>query len=82
MTFSVLVIILASSVVGGFSYLLQLIAASKLAATVQFPIMTGGTIVFSALLGWKLFGEKLRKNQVISIFVCLIATVLFVIENS
>ena len=81
-TFSVLVIILASSVVGGFSYLLQLIAASKLAATVQFPIMTGGTIVFSALLGWKLFGEKLRKNQVISIFVCLIATVLFVIENS
>ena len=73
------VVIVLSGVVGSTAYLLQLICASHLPATVQFPIMTGGTIIFTAILGMIFFNEKISLRQTISLIICVISTILFVI---
>lgn len=72
-------VIVLSGVVNSTAYLLQLICASHLPATMQFPVTTGGTIIFTALFGLVLFGERLNKRQVAGLIICLAATVLFVI---
>ena len=69
--------ILGSSLIGGVSYMLQLIGAKELPATVLYPIVTGGSIVFSALAGKVFFKEKLSVYQIISIVLCFIGTLLF-----
>ena len=69
--------ILGSAVIGGVSYMLQLIGAKELPATVLYPIVTGGSIVFSALAGKVFFKEKLSVYQIISIVLCFIGTLLF-----
>lgn len=70
-----LVVIVA--VVSGISYALQLVGASNLPASVMFPIITGGSIIFSSLAGKIFFKEKLSKLQWISIAMCFIGTCLF-----
>lgn len=72
-----LLIILASALISGISYLLQLIAAKALPATVLYPLVTGGSILFSTLAGKVFFKEKLSAYQVISIILCVIGTFLF-----
>ena len=42
-------IILCSAVISGSSYLLQLIGAQNLPATVLYPCINGGSIIFTAL---------------------------------
>ena len=69
--------ILGSAVIGGVSYTLQLIGAKELPATVLYPIVTGGSIVLSALSGRVFFKEKLSGYQLASIVLCLIGTLLF-----
>lgn len=44
-------IIVASAIVGGTSYLLQLVSASNIPATLLYPLMTGGSVVFTAIVG-------------------------------
>ena len=73
------VVIVLSGVVSSTAYLLQIVCASHLPATIQFPVMTGGTIMFTAILGLVLFGEKINKRQVTGLIICLVATLLFVI---
>lgn len=73
------VVIVLSGVVSSTAYLLQIICASHIPATMQFPVMTGGTIMFTAILGLVLFGEKINKRQVTGLIICLVATILFVI---
>lgn len=70
-------LILASAIAGGVSYLLQLMGASKLPATVLYPLVTGGSIIFSALLGRIFYREKLSKQQIASIVLCFFGTCLF-----
>ena len=72
-------VIVLSGIFGSTAYLLQLICASHLPATVQFPVMMGGTIIFTALAGLICFGEKLEKRQVVGLIICVGATILFVI---
>lgn len=72
-----LFIIIASAVVGGVSYLMQLWGAMSLPASVLYPFITGGSIVASTLCGVIFFKDKLSKNLVISIFLCFIGTILF-----
>lgn len=74
----VLPIIAASAVVGGISYVLQLLGAKSLPATVLYPFITGGSIVFSTLAGWLIFKDKLSKQLVLGIVLCVIGTVLFI----
>ena len=73
------IVIALTGLFSNTAYLLQLKCAAHLAATVQFPITTGGTIIFTALAGLFLFSEKLEKRQVVGLAICLGATILFVI---
>ena len=51
-------IIVCSAAVCGVAYLFQLIGASNLPATVLYPIISGGSIIFSTLVGMLCFKEK------------------------
>lgn len=64
-------------IVNGLSSFLQFFSAAHVNASVQFPILTGGSIVFSALLAYLFFKEKLNKYTVLSIITAFLATCLF-----
>jgi len=70
-------ITILSSVIGGVSYLLQLIGAKEIPATVLYPLVTGGNIIFSSIAGKVFFKESFNKLQIISIILCFIGTFLF-----
>lgn len=71
------IIITASALIGGVSYMLQLLGAKALPATVLYPFITGGSIVFSALAGVTLFKEKLSAKLIISVILCFAGTLMF-----
>ena len=73
------VVIAASALISSVSYMFQLECATTLPATVQFPVMSGGTIVFTALLGLILFKEKISKKQMLSLIICAISATIFVL---
>lgn len=77
LTPKVLVIVLASALVDGLSYLLQLIGAAHLPATVLYPLVTGGCVILTALAGRLLFGEKPGKRATIGIILCFLSTLFF-----
>lgn len=66
-----------ASAVGAASYLLQLVGAKALPASVLYPVVTGGSILFSAVAGRVFFQEVISKRQIISIVLCVIGTLLF-----
>jgi drug/metabolite transporter (DMT)-like permease len=70
-------IILGAACISGISYTLQLMGAKALPASVLYPLITGGSIIFSTLCGKLLFKEKVSKFQVISVALCFIGTCLF-----
>lgn len=70
-------IIIFSALLGGVSYMIQLIGAQSIPATVLYPFITGGCMVFSALAGRLFFNEKLTKNIIISLVLCFVGTLLF-----
>lgn len=76
---AVLGIILASALVGGISYLCQLIGAKDLPASVLYPFVTGGSIVLSDLVGVFLYKEKTDLRKQIGIAVCFAGTCLFLL---
>lgn len=70
-------IIFSSAIVGSVSYLFQLICAAHLPATIQFPIISGGSIVFTAVIALFYFRENFSKVQLVSIILCTISSVIF-----
>lgn len=70
-------LVICSALIGGISYMLQLTGAKELPASVLYPIVSGGSIIFSALWGRIFYKEKLSVNQLISIALCFIGTLLF-----
>lgn len=70
-------VVAGAAVIGGLSYLLQLIGARTLPATALYPIVTGGSIIFSAISGKVFFKEKLSRQQIYGIVFCFIGTLLF-----
>ncbi len=74
---SVIGIMLASSAVDGASYLCQLIGASHLPATVLYPMITGGSVVLTALAGRIFFKQKLSVPATVGIALCFSATLFF-----
>ena len=70
-------LIVLSAIFCSIAFLFQLISAAKLPATVLFPFLTGGTIIFSAFYGRLFFKEKFTKNSIIGIILCFIGTLLF-----
>lgn len=73
------IVIVSSALISSISYYLQLVCASSLPATVQFPVISGGTIVFTALLGMICFKEKISKRQAFCLLLCIISTIIFVL---
>ncbi|MBQ4559467.1 MAG: EamA family transporter [Tyzzerella sp.] len=70
-------IILCSAVVSGVSYMLQLIGAVNLPATVLYPIVSGGSIIFSTIAGMICFKERPNLYQKIGVVLCFVGTCLF-----
>lgn len=67
-------IIVLSAIVGSVSYMFQLMGAANLPASVLFPMVSGGSIIFSTLTGVIFFKEKPTKWQLIGVAVCFAGT--------
>lgn len=76
-TISVFLLLLLSTLASGFSSLLQLHSAKDIPATVLYPFITGGSIIFTSLAGVILYKEKLTKEIITSIATCFVGTLLF-----
>lgn len=70
-------IICGSALAGGTSYMLQLLGAESLPASMMYPFITGGSIIFSAIAGAVIYKEKLMSKTIVSIAVCFLGTLLF-----
>lgn len=68
----------AASVVGMVSSLLQLEGAVSLPATVLYPLITGGTLVFSTLSGWLVLKERPAPRLWVGVALCVAGTCLFI----
>lgn len=73
-----IIIAAVSAVFGGVSYMLQLIGAVTLPATMLYPFVTGGGIIFSAVADLTIFKEKLSKKLVLGVALCFTGTLFFV----
>lgn len=71
---AVMVLLGAATYSGNF---LQLLAADKVPASVQFPLVSGGVIVLSALVSVLFFKEKISKKEWISVAGAFVSTFLF-----
>lgn len=69
--------IIASALAGGISYLLQLVCAKSLPATVLYPAVTGGSVVLTSLCGIIIFKEKAHAKLLIGIGLCFMGTCMF-----
>lgn len=69
-------IVACSAAACGISYLLQLKSAVDLPATVLYPMITGGTILFSGILSVVFFKEKLSVRGWSGIVLCIVGTCL------
>jgi len=69
--------VVGAAIIGSASYFLQLLGAKNLPASVLYPMVTGGGVIFSALSGRLFFREKLSASQIVSIVICFIGTLLF-----
>lgn len=73
----VLLLALAGAVCNGTSYYLQLIGAAHIDASMLYPIVTGGSVVLSALAGILFFREIPPKWTRIGLAVTFTATLFF-----
>ena len=73
----ILPLVAVCTLLGGVSYYLQLVSAGKVSASVMFPMMTGGTIIVSALLAGIFYGEKPSRREWTGILMCLAGTLMF-----
>ena len=66
------------SAVAGIGGFLQLVANAKVPNTVQYPIVTGGTIVLTAVAAFLFFREKQSRRSAICLAGAFLSTILFV----
>ena len=71
-------LIVLSTLLSGLSYILQLNGAKNLPATVLYPLITGGTIIFSSVAGIIFFKEQISKRLILSIIICFAGTCMFI----
>lgn len=71
-------VIILSAVIGGLSYFLQLYGAKSLPATVLYPFITGGSIVFSVFADAIWFKENISRRLMLSVALCVAGTVMFI----
>lgn len=73
-----LLIVPSASLIGTISSYLQLEGAKNLPASMLYPMITGGNVVFTGLFALLFFGEKLSKRGWISVALCCVGTVFFI----
>lgn len=59
------------------SYMLQLIGAESLPASVLYPFITGGLIILTSFAGVAFLKEKLTIRQWMAVTACFVGTLLF-----
>ena len=74
---SVILLILMAAIADGTSYLLQLMGAVNIPATVLYPLITGGTIVLSSLVDLVVFREKFTIRQTVGTGIVFLGTLMF-----
>jgi len=67
-----IIIIFLVAVSSGVSYFLQLKGAENLPATMLYPVVTGGTIIFTAIAGSICFKEYITGKLAISLILCFV----------
>ena len=72
-----LLLMVCIGIAGYTGNFLHLIAAGNVPASVQFPLVSGGVIVLSALVSAFLFREKLSAREWLSVAGAFVSTVLF-----
>lgn len=70
-------ICICTVIVTSLSSYIQLDGARTIDASIIYPIITGGTIIFTALSAGIFFREKITKNVLASIILCTVGIVLF-----
>ncbi len=73
----IVLIIVGNAAFGGLSYMFQLIGAANVPASVLYPLVTGGSVVLSAVAGLLFFKEKPDKVSAIGLLLSFAATFLF-----
>ena len=71
-----------SAAATGVAYMVQLVCAKYMPATVLYPVMTGGTVILSAVFARIAFKEKLSKKGIIALIICFLGLSFFIIENT
>ena len=74
---AVVLIIAANALCNSVSYTFQLLSASKLPASVLYPMVTGGSVVLSAVAGRIFFREKPDRITLAGLGLSFVATFLF-----
>ena len=74
---TIALIVVGNAAFGGVSYMLQLIGAANVPASVLYPLVTGGSVVLSAAAGLLFFREKPDKVSGIGLLLSFAATFLF-----
>lgn len=74
---SMAILCLGAALMFAPSSALQFAAASNLPATVLYPIISGGLIIISALVGRVFFKEKISRETLWGIILCFAGTCLF-----
>ena len=74
---SVVLIVFVSAAADGMSYMLQLMGATDLPATVLYPLITSGTIVLSSLVDLIIYKERLSLAQWIGTGIAFLGTMMF-----
>ena len=73
----VIPLIILAAAVDGVSYFLQLKGAENLPATVLYPMVTGASMIFSAVADFAVFKQKPSKFVLISVALCFAGTLMF-----
>lgn len=74
-----LILMFSYAIISGIAFFIQVNSAIHLPATVLYPIVTGGTIIVTAIFGRLLFKEKISKFNLVGLVLVLGATCLFLI---
>lgn len=69
------------AVIGSFGNMLQLFCVPFVDSSILFPISTGGTVLFSTVLGLIFYKEKATKLTIICLLLTIVSTVLFMLGD-
>lgn len=74
---STIFIIFCAAAADGISYMLQLVGAIDVPATVLYPLITGGTIILSTVSDYIVYKEKISAKQWAAVGIAFLGTLLF-----